>query len=55
MDSLLLKDNLFKEIFVFATTGDWDCIAAVESLPALHFSVDFIFLSIGIMGSILEL
>ena len=23
--------------------GDWDCVAAVEHLPALHYSVDFIF------------
>ena len=33
----------------------WDCVAAVERLPALHYSVDFIFLSFGIMGSIVEL
>ena len=26
------------------------CVAAVERLPALHYSVDFIFLSFGIMG-----
>ena len=24
------------------TVGDWDCVAAVERLPALHYSVDFI-------------
>ena len=29
--------------------------AAVERLPALHYSVDFIFLSFGIMGFIWEL
>ena len=29
--------------------------AAVECLPALHYSVDFIFLSFGIMGFIVEL
>ena len=34
--------------------GDWDCVAAVERLPALHFSVDFIFLPFGIMGFIVE-
>ena len=34
--------------------GDWDCVAAVECLPALHYSVDFIFLSFGIMGFIVE-
>ena len=35
--------------------GDWDCVAAIERLPALHYSVDFIFLSFGIMGFIVEL
>ena len=30
-------------------------MAAVERLPALHYSVDFIFLSFGIMGFIVEL
>ena len=42
-------------MFDFTTAGDWDCVAAVERLPALHFSVDFIFLSLGIMGFIVEL
>ena len=37
------------------TSGDWDCVAAVERLPALHYSVDFIFLSFGIMGFVVEL
>ena len=45
----------FKNIFDFTTTGDWDWVAAVECLPALHYSVDFIFLSFGIMGFIVEL
>ena len=45
----------FKNIFDFTTAGNWDCVAAVERLPALHFSVDFIFLSFGIMGFIVEL
>ena len=40
--------------FDFTTAGDWDCVAAVERLPALHYSVDFIFLSFGIMGFIVE-
>ena len=31
-------------IFDFTTAGGWDCVAAVEGLPALHYSVDFIFL-----------
>ena len=37
------------------TAGDWDCVAAVERLPALHYSVDFIFLSFGIMGFFVKL
>ena len=49
------KGYPFKNIFDFTTAGDWDCVAAVERLPALHYSVDFIFLSFGIMGSIVEL
>ena len=46
---------LFKHIFDFTTAGDWDCVAELERLPALHYSVDFIFLSFGIMGFIAEL
>ena len=49
------KGYPFKNIFDFTTAGDWDCVAAVERLPALHSSVDFIFLSFGIMGFIVEL
>ena len=49
------NNNLFKNIFDFTTAGDWDCVAAVERVPALHYSVDFIFLSFGIMSFILEL
>ena len=45
----------FKNIFDFTTAGDWDCVAAVKRLPALHYSVDFIFLSFGIMGFIVKL
>ena len=41
MHSMLPKDNLFKNIFDFTTAGDWDCVAAVERLPALHNCVDF--------------
>ena len=44
----------FKNIFDFTTAGDWDCVAAVERLPAIHYSVDFIFLSFGIMGFIVH-
>ena len=46
--------TLCENIFDFTTAGDWDCAAAV-GLPALHYSVDFIFLSFGIMGFIMEL
>ena len=49
------KGYLFKNIFDFTTAGDWDCVAAVERLPALHYSVHFIFLSFGIIGFIVEL
>ena len=55
MQSLLPKDNLFKNIFDFIVAGDWDCVAAVERHSALHFSVDFIFVSFRIMGFIVEL
>ena len=49
------KGYPFKNIFDFTTAGDWDCVAAVERLPALHYSVEFIFLSFGIMVFIVEL
>ena len=42
-------------IFDFTAAGDWDCVGAVERLPALRYSVDFILLSFGIMGFIVEL
>ena len=44
----------FKNIFDFTTAGDWDCVAAVERFPTLHYSVDYIFLSFGIMVSVVE-
>ena len=37
------------------TAGDWDCVVAVEHLPALRYSVDFIFSYFGIMGFIVDL
>ena len=49
------KGYPFKNIFDFTTAGDWDCVSAVEGLPALHYSVYFIFLSFGIMSFIVEL
>ena len=45
----------FKNVFNYTTAGDWDCVAVVERLPVLHYSVDFIFLSFGIIGFIVEL
>ena len=48
-------NELFNSIFDITTAGDWDCVAAVERLPALHYSVGFIFLSFGIIGFIVEL
>ena len=65
-DFFLLSKNVFggvfaskgypyKNIFDFTTAGDWDCVLAVERLPALHYSVDFIFLSFGFMFFIVEL
>ena len=53
--NLASKGYPFKNIFDFTTAGDWDCVAAVERLPVLHYSVDFIFLSFGIMDFIVEL
>ena len=38
------KGYPFKNIFNFTTADDWDCVAAVDRLPALHYSVDFYFL-----------
>ena len=55
MHSLIPTDNLFKNIFDFTTAGDWDCVAAVERLSVLHYSVDFIFMPFGIMGFSVEL
>ena len=47
--------QLFKNIFDFTTAGAWDCVAAVERLPVLQYSEDFICLSFGIIGFILAL
>ena len=49
------EGNPFKNIFDSTIADDRGCVAAVELLPALHYSVDFIFLTFGIMGFILEL
>ena len=35
--------SLLQNILNFITAGDWDCVVTVESLLALHHSVDFIF------------
>ena len=42
-------------IFDVTTASDWDCVAAVERLPVLHYSVYFIFLSFVVMVFIVEL
>ena len=42
---LASKGYSFKNIFDFTTAGDWDCVAAVERLPAFHYSIDVIFFS----------
>ena len=42
----------FKNIFDLTTAGDLDYVAAVERFPALHYSVDFIFLSFEFMVSL---
>ena len=44
-----------KLVIGITIAGDWDCVAAVERLPALHYSVDFNLFSFGIMGFIVEL
>ena len=50
-------ENIYLLVFYLTQpmSGDWDCVAAVEHLPALHYSVYFIFLSFGIMGFIVKL
>ena len=45
----------FDTIFDFTTACDWDYGAAVECLPVLHYSVDFILFSFGIIDFIVEL
>ena len=40
MQPLLPKDIIFKNIFDLFTAGDWDCVAVVERLPALYYSVE---------------
>ena len=52
-DYVALLDNLIKTYLT--TAGDWDCVSVVERLHALHYSVDFLFFSFGIMGFIVEL
>ena len=51
---LAFKGYPFRNIFDFTTAGDWDCLAAVERLPSLYYSVDFIYLSFWFMGFIVE-
>ena len=53
--SMIYFYSLFKNIFNFTTAGDWDCVAAVERLPAFNYSVVFISLFFAVMGFIVEL
>ena len=50
VQSLLPRDTLLRTYLT-----SLQLVTAVERLPALHYSVDFIFLSFGIMGFIVEL
>ena len=53
MYSLLSNDNRFKNIFYFTTASDLDYVAAIQRLPAPHYSLFvFIFLSFGIKAYI---
>ena len=53
--SLASKGHPFKNMFDFTTAGDKDCVATAERLPALHYSVDVIFLSFGFHCGTLQL
>ena len=56
VQSLLPNDTLLRTYLTsLCAAGDWDSVAAVERLSALQGNVDFIFLSFGIMGFIVEL
>ena len=52
VQSLLPKDTLLR---TYLTSLQLVTGTVWQRLPALHYSVDFIFLSFGIMGSIVEL
>ena len=49
------KGYAINVVQIFASYLDAHHLQAVERLPALHYSVDFIFLSFGVMGFIVEL
>ena len=46
------KGYPFKNIFDFTTASDLDAVAAVERLPALHYSVDFFSCPLGSWASL---
>ena len=46
------KGYPFNNIFDFTTAGDWDCVAAVKRLPALHYSVDLFSCPLGSWASL---
>ena len=47
MSSLLLKDLLFQNLFIFTAAGVKCCVAALKGLPVLHHSADYIVWSFG--------
>ena len=49
------KDDLFKSIYIWPHYRYCYCVALVEHLRVLHYSVEFMFLSFGIMTAIAEL
>ena len=55
MHYLLPRDDLFKNTFDFNKADECDCVAALERLSTLHYSINLIFLSFGIIGLIVEL
>ena len=41
-------------IFDFTTAGGWDCVTTLKRFHALHYNVDYIVLSFGIMDAIVQ-
>ena len=49
------KGNPYQNIIGSTTAGDSGSVVVVECHPALHYILDIIFLSFGIMNSIVKL